>query len=39
MSTNEAHKEAEHDATSGADANKREAIVKAARVMFTTDGY
>jgi AcrR family transcriptional regulator len=43
MTTNQApknaHKEAEHESMPGADANKRQAIVKAARIMFTTDGY
>ncbi len=43
MSTNEtlrnAHKVADHEAAPGADAKKRQAIVKAARVMFTMDGY
>jgi AcrR family transcriptional regulator len=43
MSTNETlrntRKGADHDATPGADAKKRQAIVKAARVMFTMDGY
>ncbi|MEP6775527.1 MAG: TetR/AcrR family transcriptional regulator [Chloroflexota bacterium] len=43
MSTNEtlrdAQKAPDREATPGADTGKREAIVKAARVMFTMDGY
>jgi AcrR family transcriptional regulator len=43
MSTNETlrntHKEVEQEPTLGADASKRQAIVQAARTMFTTDGY
>ena len=37
--TKERHTAADNESLQGADANKRQAIVQAARVMFTTDGY